>query len=210
MTFFCPLFYACSCTYPCSWFYQCSPTLSGVCPKTRQGACSLLNARASTEDCISKLTVSWSEVDFQKAINFDNIQCTLRITEVFAHLSTLFYQRLMPDSFQKTFLGRRKLFPSGPEVYEWSDTILGRHWMQNFLDEVVFVSSYEQSAAAIVDIRRILMDNSQALATASILEDLLFYRVGKDWHAIHQFTGILEQVQIAHFLGLLLMFCIIL
>lgn len=101
--------------------HQCSPTLSGLCPKTRQGACSLLNARASTEDCISKLTVSWSEVDFQKAINFDNIQCTLRITEVFAHLSTLFYQRVMPDSFQKTFLGRRKLFPSSPEVYEWSD-----------------------------------------------------------------------------------------
>jgi len=89
----------------------------------------------------------------------------------------------MPDTFSKSFLGMR------------------RRWLQLLLDELIFVSSYEHSAYAIATIRTMLQTNPTVFATTACLEGFLFYRIKEDWHRINSFSEILQQVQIAHFLG---------
>lgn len=107
----------------------------------------------------------------------------MNVSEVLNRLSTLYYQRVMPDSFSQPFLGMR------------------RRWLQLLLDELIFVTSYEHSPDAVVKMRTMLRTNKMFCATTSNLENLLFYRLKEEWHQIHTFSGILEQVQIAHFLG---------
>ena len=114
---------------------------------------------------------------------FLKLTCLLNVSEVFNRLSILYYQRDMPDSFSQPFLGMR------------------RRWLQLLLDELIFVTPYEHSPEAIVKVRTMLQTNPMFFATTSNLENLLFYRIKEEWHQIHSFSGILQQIQIAQFLG---------
>ncbi|KAJ5669323.1 hypothetical protein N7462_010393 [Penicillium macrosclerotiorum] len=107
----------------------------------------------------------------------------LNIAEVYSRLSNLYYQRIMDKSFSVEFLKRR------------------RRWVQMLMDEVSFVSSLEQSPIAISKLLNKLLSDTEYRATRSCFEGLLFHRLTKDWSTIQIFTGLLEQIQLAHLLG---------
>lgn len=88
----------------------------------------------------------------------------------------------MPDSFCVQYLGMR------------------RRWLHLLLDELIFITPFEHSAEAISKIG-IMLHDPIFFATTSSIENLLFYRMQEEWHEIHTFSGIFEQLQVAHFLG---------
>ncbi|KAJ5127660.1 hypothetical protein N7448_008439 [Penicillium atrosanguineum] len=75
-----------------------------------------------------------------------------------------------------------------------------RRWLHLLLDELIFVTPFEHSAGAISKVR-IMLHNPMFFATKSSIESLLFYRMQEEWHEIYTFSGIFEQLQVAHFLG---------
>ncbi|KAJ5375537.1 DNA helicase UvrD-like C-terminal, partial [Penicillium concentricum] len=111
------------------------------------------------------------------------LNCLLTVAEVFARLTPIYYQRVMGDAFSKPFLGRR------------------RTWMQHVQEELVIVTSLEQSSTAIAIIRANLQSNPEFAATAYCLEELLFYRMDKEWGSMSSLSSSLEKVQEAQVLG---------
>ncbi|EKV12225.1 TPR and ankyrin repeat-containing protein 1 [Penicillium digitatum PHI26] len=111
------------------------------------------------------------------------LNCLLAVAEVFARLTPIYYQRVMGEAFSKTFLGRR------------------RTWIQSIQEELVIVSSLEQSSTAIANLRSNLQSNPEFAATAYCLEDLLFYRMNKEWSSMGSLSSSLEKVQEAQILG---------
>ncbi|KXG50377.1 Tetratricopeptide-like helical [Penicillium griseofulvum] len=111
------------------------------------------------------------------------LNCLLTVAEVFARLTPIYYQRVMGEAFSKPFLGRR------------------RTWIQHIQEELVIVSSLEQSSTAIANLRSNLQSNSEFAATAYCLEDLLFYRMNKEWGSMSSLSSALEKVQEAQVLG---------
>ncbi|KAJ5107749.1 hypothetical protein N7456_004424 [Penicillium angulare] len=116
----------------------------------------------------------------------DSYQCQkkldflVNIVQVFANVSPLFVQNLMPPSFSTKFLSRR------------------RHWAQTLAGELSFISSADQCPAAIMNTRKRLIDEAQWNPTLVILEELMHHIMSKDWRKMHTFTGIMEQHQLAH------------
>ncbi|KAJ5166413.1 DNA helicase UvrD-like C-terminal [Penicillium canariense] len=111
------------------------------------------------------------------------LQSILSIAEVYSRLSNLYYSRVMTESFHKTFLGRR------------------RHWVQMLMSELSFVTSLEQSTTTIAKLLSKLRNGTEFGATRACFEDLLYHRMGRDWHGIQTFTALLEQVHISRLLG---------
>ncbi|KAJ5822742.1 Tetratricopeptide-like helical [Penicillium robsamsonii] len=111
------------------------------------------------------------------------LNCLLIIAEVFARLTPIYYQRIMGEAFSKPFLGRR------------------RNWMQHIQQELVIVTSLEQSSTAIANLRANLQSNPEFAATAYCLEELLFYRMDKEWGSMSSLSSSLEKVQEAQVLG---------
>ncbi|CAP86579.1 Pc20g12500 [Penicillium rubens Wisconsin 54-1255] len=111
------------------------------------------------------------------------LNCLLTVAEVFARLTPVYYQRVMGEAFSKPFLGRR------------------RTWIQHIQEELVIVSSLEQSSTAIVNLRSNLQSNPEFAATAYCLEELLFYRMDKEWGSMSSLSSSLEKVQEAQILG---------
>ncbi|KAJ5504872.1 hypothetical protein N7463_007746 [Penicillium fimorum] len=111
------------------------------------------------------------------------LNCLLTIAEVFAQLTPIYYQRIMCEAFSKPFLGRR------------------RSWMQHIQEELVIVTSLEQSSMAIANLRANLQNNPEFAATAYCLEELLFYRMDKEWGSMSSLSSSLEKVQEAQVLG---------
>ncbi|KAJ5674702.1 uncharacterized protein N7477_004636 [Penicillium maclennaniae] len=113
---------------------------------------------------------------------FLKLTCLLNVSEVLSRLSILYYHRLMPESFCVQYLGMR------------------RRWLHLLLNELIFISSFEHSAEAISKIGN-LLHSPMFFATTSSIENLLFYRMQEEWHEIYTFSGIFEQLQMAHVLG---------
>ncbi|OQD61522.1 hypothetical protein PENPOL_c016G10680 [Penicillium polonicum] len=111
------------------------------------------------------------------------LNCLLTIAEVFARLTPIYYQRVMGEAFSKPFLGRR------------------RTWIQQLQEELVIVSSLEQSSTAIANLRSNLQSNPEFAATAYCLEELMFYRMDKEWSSMSSLSSSLEKVQEAQILG---------
>ncbi|CAG8896595.1 unnamed protein product [Penicillium egyptiacum] len=111
------------------------------------------------------------------------LNCLLTIAEVFARLTPVYYQRVMGEAFSRPFLGRR------------------RTWIQHIQEELVIVSSLEQSCTAIANLRSNLQSNPEFAATAYCLEELLFYRMNKEWGSMSSLSSSLEKVQEAQVLG---------
>ncbi|KAJ5519217.1 DNA helicase UvrD-like C-terminal [Penicillium expansum] len=111
------------------------------------------------------------------------LNCLLTVAEVFARLTPIYYQRVMGEAFSKPFLGRR------------------RTWIQHIQEELVIVSSLEQSSTAIANLRSNLQSNPEFAATAYCLEELLFYRMNKEWSSMGSLSSSLEKVQEAQILA---------
>ena len=108
----------------------------------------------------------------------------LRVNSLFCDLAPLYYRRIMGTNFQKNYLGIR------------------RHWLERLLRELIFLSSTEQSASVIMKTQTELLRSEKFLVIRSSLEELLYYRLGKDWRNRSDFTGLLEQMQIAEAFGM--------
>lgn len=105
------------------------------------------------------------------------------IADFYCRLNRLYYRRIMPVSFQESFPGRR------------------RYWLQQLEEEISFVSSFEQSSEALMELRSLFQQDSRYDFTISCWKDLLLYRLTDNWHDIQPFTAILRQMEFAHFLG---------
>lgn len=84
------------------------------------------------------------------------------------------------------------------------NTRQGRRWLEILIEELTFVSSLDQAATAVVNARVHLQNNPILAAVPSDLEDLIFHRLGREWHERQSLTMMLEQVQLAHSLGIYL------
>lgn len=82
-----------------------------------------------------------------------------------------------------------------------SNEFQGRRWLHALLDELIFVSSYEQSPTAIASTQRIFQNHPGLRIIGSSLENLQYYRLNHEFNQIRHFTGALEQLQIADLLG---------
>ncbi|KAI3103031.1 hypothetical protein CBS147333_7635 [Penicillium roqueforti] len=126
---------------------------------------------------------SWKHEKPTAEFAIAKLNCLLAIAEVFARLTPVYYQRVMGKAFNKPFLGRRRI------------------WIQQIQEELVIVSSLEQSSIAITNLRFNLQSNPEFAATAYCLEDLLFYRMNTEWGSMNSLSSSLEKVQEAQILG---------
>ncbi|KGO54138.1 DNA helicase, UvrD-like, C-terminal [Penicillium expansum] len=138
-----------------------------------EGFCSKLKAN----ECF------WGHEKPTAEFAISKLNCLLTVAEVFARLTPIYYQRVMGEAFSKPFLGRR------------------RTWIQHIQEELVIVSSLEQSSTAIANLRSNLQSNPEFAATAYCLEELLFYRMNKEWSSMGSLSSSLEKVQEAQILG---------
>ncbi|KAJ5783861.1 uncharacterized protein N7518_009538 [Penicillium psychrosexuale] len=126
---------------------------------------------------------SWKHEKPTAEFAIAKLNCLLTVAEVFARLTPVYYQRVMGKAFNKPFLGRRRI------------------WIQQIQEELVIVSSLEQSSIAITNLRFNLQSNPEFAATAYCLEDLLFYRMNTEWGSMNSLSSSLEKVQEAQILG---------
>ncbi|KAL9137246.1 MAG: hypothetical protein Q9175_001553, partial [Cornicularia normoerica] len=77
-----------------------------------------------------------------------------------------------------------------------------RHWLERLLRELTFLSATEQSASAITKTQMELLRGNKFLVVRSSLEELLYFRLGKEWRERSDFTALLEQMQIAEAFGI--------
>ncbi|KAJ5280089.1 hypothetical protein N7478_005461 [Penicillium angulare] len=146
---------------PCLYFI-----MREFCRKRRSGECSFFHETPDTDQCQAR-------IDF-----------LVEIVQVFAKVSPLYAQRLMPAlTFKSKFLPRK------------------RYWVQSLAAELAFISSADQSPMVIMKTRNKLINDAQWKPTLAALEDLLYHLMSKDWRNLHTFTGILEQLQLVQTLG---------
>lgn len=139
--------------------------LRGFCAKQRTGDCTLLHERPTAQTCR------------------DYLISVLCIVELYSRLTNFYYRRIMPDSFQQQFLGRR------------------RYWIQQLETEISFVTALEQSPETIMEVRSLIQENPKFNCTTACWEGLLLYRMNQNWPEIQKLTPMLEQMHLAHFLG---------
>ncbi|KAJ5545485.1 hypothetical protein N7535_006129 [Penicillium sp. DV-2018c] len=111
------------------------------------------------------------------------LDCLVTIAEAFARLTPVYHQRLLNDFFNRTFLPWR------------------RHWVQRLQDELSMVTSLEQSPVAMTTLSLKLQSDPEFATTASAFEDLLYYRMRREWDIVASLSASLELVQQAHVLG---------
>ena len=106
------------------------------------------------------------------------IKDLLRLNKVFCSLAPLYYARTMPERFQARFLTIR------------------RHWLEQLLHGLVYISSIDQDASVILHFQSSLFHEKPSSVT-SALEQLLYIRLGEDWIEKNGFSWLLEQIQFA-------------
>ena len=103
----------------------------------------------------------------------------LRVNSVFCNLATMYYHRAMNGTFQENYLG------------------LKRHWLERLLREITHLSAVEQDALVIKETLAELCVGRQHTAIASSAEELLYFRLVKEWKERSDFASLLEQMQLA-------------
>lgn len=111
------------------------------------------------------------------------IEDLLRVNGVFCDLAVMYYRRAMNGTFQKKYLG------------------IKRHWLERLLREFTHLSSVEQDASTIMQTQVELVRDKRLVAISSFLEELLYFRLGKEWEQRNNFTSLLEQMQLAQAFG---------
>lgn len=108
----------------------------------------------------------------------------------------------MNEEFNKSFLSRSKL----ARIYSTSTahtkiSLQERRWLERLIDDLTFASSVDQAPFSIHEGKVYLLTSQNLATVASSLEDLLFYRLGKEWLKRRSLSMLLEQVQLAQVLG---------
>ena len=107
----------------------------------------------------------------------------LSINRVFCEMTSLYNRRVMPETISKTFLGTR------------------RYWLERLVAALTFVSAFEQDTVMLNECRQRLRSEASSRAVASTIEDHLFYRVRTEWTTSASLGYVLEQLDIAAYLG---------
>ena len=107
----------------------------------------------------------------------------LRINSIFCELTVLFYRAVFNETFQEKFLGIR------------------RHWLERLLRRLTYLSAAEQDTSTIRKTQTELCYEKKYIAIFSSLEELLYFRLNKEWSKRSDFTSLLEQMQLAQALG---------
>ena len=105
------------------------------------------------------------------------------VNGIFCDLAAIYYRRAMNEIFQKVYLG------------------IKRHWLERLLRELTHLSAVEQHASTIAKTRAKLCHGREHLAVLSSVEELLYFRLVKEWSKRSNFTSLLEQMQLAEAFG---------
>lgn len=103
----------------------------------------------------------------------------LQVNSVFCGLAPLHYRRCMNETFQERYFG------------------IKRHWNERLLREFVHLSAVEQCTSVITKTGKELFYDRKYIAISSSLEELLFFRLVREWSERNNFTSLLEQMQLA-------------
>ena len=133
--------------------------------------------RSKTSGCpyLHETVTSSSMADFLHDI--------LTITTILCEMTSLYNQRILPDTISAAFLGTR------------------RHWLERLIAALSFVSAFEQDTLVLNEFRRKLSTEKSFRTVASILEDHLLYRVRTEWNTRASLGYIFEQLDLAAYLG---------
>ena len=115
----------------------------------------------------------------------------VNISRIFCGFSVLYHRRIMGERFQESFLGIR------------------RHWLENLVQELTFISSVERCSRVIVKAQSDLLAGNpsrelrqDSLTVAAHIEDLLFHRLGREWNERNDLSSLLEQIQLSQIFGI--------
>lgn len=108
---------------------------------------------------------------------------SLRMNGIFCDLAVLYYRRAMNGSFQEKYLG------------------IKRYWLEQLLRELIYLSAAEQHATTIRKTQAKLCYDEKYIAIFSSLEELLYFRLVREWSKRSNYTSLLEQSQLAKAFG---------
>lgn len=91
----------------------------------------------------------------------------------------MYYRRAMNGTFQEKFLG------------------IKRYWHERLLRELIHLSAAEQCPSTITKTQTELSCDKRYIALYSSLEELLFFRLMREWSERNNFSSLLEQMQLA-------------
>jgi hypothetical protein len=86
----------------------------------------------------------------------------------------------------------------------WYHSHAGRYWLEQLLRELTYISSFEQDTSVLMKAQTAVFNENQFAVVASCLEDLLFFRLGKEWSQRSELSSLLEQMQLSQSFGILL------
>ncbi len=114
---------------------------------------------------------------------FQKVESLLQVNGIFCDLAVIYYRRALNGKFQERYLG------------------IKRHWLERLLRELTYVSAVEQHASTIRKTQKKLCYDNNYTAVFSFLEELLYFRLVKEWSDRSDFTSLLEQMQLAKEFG---------
>ncbi len=107
----------------------------------------------------------------------------LQVNSIFCNLGVMYYRRAMNDKLSEEYLG------------------IKRYWLERLLRELTYLSAVEQNASIITKTQATICHEKRYNAISSFLEDLLYYRLGKEWSERSNYTSLLEQMHFARTFG---------
>ena len=83
---------------------------------------------------------------------------------------------------------------------------IGRYWLERLLQDITYISPFEHDLVVIKEtLTKIYNKDHTTISVA--LEELMYFRLNKEWPEIGNFSWILEHVQLAQRFGSYLHFC---
>ncbi|KAF7505465.1 hypothetical protein GJ744_000712 [Endocarpon pusillum] len=117
------------------------------------------------------------------------VSLLIKISSTFCRLTAMHRKRLIDDEFHEKFFRVR------------------RYWLESLLQELIFVSSFEQRSQTMVEAQsKIISANRNPgqgkglCVLAASIEDLLFHRLGKDFSERNDISSLFEQTQVSQVL----------
>ena len=106
------------------------------------------------------------------------VEGLLQVNGIFCDLSLLYSHRALNATFHENYLG------------------IKRHWLERLLRELTHLSSVEQHTSTITKTQGELCYEKKYIAIFFSLEELLYFRLFKEWSERSDLTSLLEQMQL--------------
>ena len=107
----------------------------------------------------------------------------LRVNKIFCDLAVIYYRRALNETFQDNYLG------------------IKRYWLERLLRELTYLSAVEQDASTIKTTQAKLSNEKEYIVIFSSLEELLYFRLVREWSKRSDFSSLVEQMQLAKEFG---------